>query len=165
MQDILTGFDYSPPPASRLKRYIACLIDYVIYFILVGLGSSIWGDRHVNVDGSISWELNGLPGFAAILLPWLFFFPFIESFNSGQTIGKALFKVKIVQQDDFSKVSFGSALIKHLFDIIDFFPAFGILGLLVTTNNKYKQRIGDLVAKTVVIDATYTPPADAYKYR
>lgn len=165
MNDILTGFDYSPPPASRLKRYFACVIDYVIYFTLVGLGSSIWGERYVKVDGAISWELNGLPGFAAIVLPWLFFFPFIESFNSGQTIGKALFRVKIVQQDDFKKVSFGSALIKHLFDIIDFLPTFGILGLLVTTNNKYKQRIGDLVAKTVVIDATYAPPADANTYR
>jgi uncharacterized RDD family membrane protein YckC len=75
-----------------------------------------------------------------------------------------LFKVKILQ-DDFSKVSFRSALIKHLFDIIDFLPTFGILGLLVTTNNKYKQRIGDLVAKTVVIDATYTPPPPQDRYK
>lgn len=157
MQDILTGFDYSPPPASRLKRYIACFIDYTIYFTMIGLSSSIWGDKHVNIDGSVSWELNGLPGFIAIVLPWLFFFPFIESFNSGQTIGKALFRIKNVQ-DDFSKVSFGSSFVKHMFDLIDFLPFFGILGLLVTTSNKYRQRIGDLVAKTVVIDATQAPP-------
>ncbi|HUP14091.1 MAG TPA: hypothetical protein VM187_17845 [Niastella sp.] len=43
MQDILTGFDDSPPPASRGKRYIACFIDYVIYFTLIGLATSIWG--------------------------------------------------------------------------------------------------------------------------
>jgi uncharacterized RDD family membrane protein YckC len=157
MQDILTGFDYSPPPASRLKRYIACFIDYFIYFTMIGLGNPIWGDRHVNIDGSISWELKGLPGFIAIVIPWLFFFPFIESFNSGQTIGKALFRIKNVR-DDFSKPSFGSSFIKHMFDPIDFLPFFGILGLLVTTSNKYKQRIGDLVAKTVVIDSNYNPP-------
>lgn len=158
MNDILTGFDDSPPPASRLKRWIACLIDYVIYFTLIGFGTSIWGDRHVNIDGSVSWELNGLPGFIAIVIPWLFFFPAIESFNNGQTIGKALFRIKTVH-DDFFKVNFGSSFVKHMFDLIDFLPMFGILGLLVTTNNKYRQRIGDLVAKTVVIDANYTPPA------
>ncbi|MCS3797540.1 RDD family protein [Niastella sp. OAS944] len=158
MNDILTGFDYSPPPASRLKRWVACFIDYVIYFTLIGFSASIWGDRHVNIDGSVSWELNGLPGFLAIVIPWLFFFPAIESFNSGQTIGKALFRIKTVH-DDFFKVSFGSSFVKHMFDLIDFLPLFGILGLLVTTNNKYRQRIGDLVAKTVVIDANYTPPA------
>jgi len=162
MQDILTGFDYSPPPASRVKRYIACFIDYFIYLVLIGLGSYIFGERMIDETGSISWELHGFKGFLAIVLPWLFFFPFIESFNSGQTIGKAIFRIKIVQ-DDFSKVSFGSSFIKHMFDLIDFFPMFGILGLLVTTNNKYRQRIGDLVAKTVVIDATYAPPAHKYE--
>lgn len=157
MQDILTGFDYSPPPASILKRWTACLIDYLIYCTLIGLSATIWGDKHVNVDGSVTWQLNGLPGFIAIVVPWLFFFPAIESFNSGQTIGKALFKIKTVR-DDFSKLSFGTSFLKHMFDFIDFLPMFGTLGLLVTTRNKYKQRIGDLVAKTVVIDATYIPP-------
>lgn len=161
MNDILTGFDYSPPPASRVKRYIACFIDYAIYFVLIWLGSSIWGEHHVNIDGSESWELNGIPGFLAIVLPWLFFFPFIESFNSGQTIGKALFRIKLVH-DDFSKVPFTASLVKHMFDLIDFLPMFGILGLLVTTNNKYRQRIGDLVSKTVVIDATAPPPPENY---
>lgn len=73
-----------------------------------------------------------------------------------------MFKIKTVH-DDFSNLNFRSALIKHLCDILDYFPFFGIVGLLVTTNNKYKQRIGDLVAKTVVIDATYEPPAHKYQ--
>lgn len=158
MQDILTGFDYSPPPASRIRRLKACIVDYAICFTLVGLGIYIWGDRHVNIDGSVSWEMHGLPGLITFFIPWLFFFPAIESFNSGQTIGKALFRIKTVQ-DGFSKVSFSGSLIKHMFDPIDFMPVFGILGMLVTTRNKYKQRIGDLVAKTVVIDSNYTPPA------
>ena len=157
MQVILNRFDESQPQASRLKRRIDCFIEYVIYCTLIGFVASICGDRHVNFYGSITWELKVLPGFIAIVVPWLFFFPAIESFNSGQTIGKALFRIKTVQ-DDFSKVSFGSSFVKHMFDLIDFLPLFGILGLLVTTNNKYRQRIGDLVAKTVVIDANYTPP-------
>jgi uncharacterized RDD family membrane protein YckC len=162
MQDVLTGFDYSPPPASRGKRWVACFIDYFIYFTMVGLGSYVFGNRMIDAEGSITWELHGIPGFVAILIPWLFFFPFIESFNSGQTIGKALFRLKIVN-DNFSKVSFSSSLIKHLFDLVDFFPMFGILGLLVTTNNKYRQRIGDLVAKTVVIDSNNPPPPQNYR--
>jgi uncharacterized RDD family membrane protein YckC len=158
MQDILTGFDYSPPPASRKRRWTACLIDYFICFTVMGLGAVVFGEKTIDADGSASWTAHGGVAWLIMLPTWLFFFPIIESFNGGQTIGKALFKIKTVR-NDFSKLSFSASLFKHMFDIIDFLPLFGILGLLVTTNNKYKQRIGDLVAKTVVIDAAYTPQA------
>ena len=161
MQDILTGFDYSPPPASRTKRWFACLIDYFIYFTLIGLGSYIFGERFVDTEGNITWELHGFTGFLAMFVPWLLLFPAIESFNGGQTLAKSLFKIKTIR-DDFSNLNFTSALIRHLCDFFDYLPIFGIVGLLVTTNNKYKQRIGDLVAKTVVVEATYEPPVSKY---
>jgi uncharacterized RDD family membrane protein YckC len=161
MNDILTGFDYSPPPASRTKRWVACFIDYFIYFSLVCLGGYAFGERYIDADGSIIWHLYGFAAFLGMFLPWLILFPGIESFNSGQTIGKSLFKVRTLK-DDYTDLNFKSALIRHLCDLIDYFPVFGIIGLLVTTNNKHKQRIGDLVAKTVVVDATYVPPIKKY---
>src|SRR5262245_26540055 len=117
MTDVLTGFDYSPPPASRTKRWIACFIDYFIYLTLIALGNYIFGDPVVNAQGDVVWELHGFTGFCAIFAPWLFFFPAIESFNGGQTIGKAMFRIKTVRED-FSNLDFLSALIRHLCDLI-----------------------------------------------
>ena len=37
--------------------------------------------------------------------------------------------------------------------MFDFWP-FGILGILFIKNTKYNQRLGDLLAKTIVIDTT-----------
>lgn len=152
MQDILTDLDYTPALASRGKRWVACFIDYLICFALIIFTSYVFGVHSIDEDGNKSWELNGLPGFFAVMLPWMLRFPAIESFNGGQTIGKAIFRIKIVKEDG-SKINFVSSFIKHLFDMVDYFPFLGIVGLMVSSNSKNKQRVGDLVAKTIVVDS------------
>src|SRR5688572_9292729 len=99
MQDVLTGFDYSPPPASRTKRWIACFIDYILYLILFVTGCYLFGEPVINNYGDVVWELHGFKGFLGIIIPWLFLFPVIECFNSGRTIGKALFRIKTLRDD------------------------------------------------------------------
>lgn len=151
MEDILTDLNYAPVLASRAKRWIACVIDYIIYFLATTFVSYVFGKRVIDNDGDHVWQLTGMPGFFAIVLPWLLFFPLIESFNDGQTIGKAIFRIKAVKEDN-SRLSFGNSFARHLFDLIDYLPFLGIAGLVVASNNKNKQRVGDLVAQTIVID-------------
>ena len=151
MQDILTDIDYAPRLASKTKRWLACLVDYLILCTVAGILSYVFGKHYTGEDGVSGWELTGVPAFFAMILPWLLFFPGIESFNNGQTLGKAMFRLKTVKEDN-SRLSFGNSFVKHLFDLIDYFPFFGITGLIVASNNKNKQRVGDLVAKTIVVE-------------
>lgn len=151
MQDILTDVDYSPVLASKTKRWLACFVDYSIYSTAAGFLIYIFGNSVINSDGERSWELTGMPAFFTCVLPWFLFFPGIESFNKGQTLAKALFRIRTVKEDN-SRLSFGNSFVKHLFDVVDYFPFFGITGLIVAANNKKKQRVGDLVAKTIVIN-------------
>jgi uncharacterized RDD family membrane protein YckC len=44
-----------------------------------------------------------------------------------------------------------NTFVRHFFDFIDNFPFLGIVGLIVASNNNLKQRVGDLLGKTVVI--------------
>lgn len=67
-----------------------------------------------------------------------------------QTLGKANFKIKTVKVNG-EKATLGNCIVRHLFDFIDSFPFFGITGLIVAGNNALKQRVGDLVAKTIVV--------------
>lgn len=156
MQDILTDLDYAPPLASKTKRWVACFIDYIIYALAAGLIVYIFGKNVIDDDGESVRQLSGLPGFLVAVLPWLLFFPGIEFFNDGQTLGKAMFRLRTVKKDG-SKLSFGTSFVKHLFDPIDYFPFLGITGLIVAANNKNKQRVGDLVAKTIVVDLQKKP--------
>jgi uncharacterized RDD family membrane protein YckC len=151
MQDLLTDLDYAPRLASKTKRWKACFVDYLILITIAGIFSYFFGKHYTGEDGVSGWELTGAPAFFALILPWLLLFPGIESFNNGQTLGKAMFRLKTVKEDN-SRLSFGNSFVKHLFDPVDYFPFFGITGLIVASNNKNKQRVGDLVAKTIVID-------------
>lgn len=56
-----------------------------------------------------------------------------------------------------SKLTFSQSLKRHLLSIFDLWP-FGILGYLLIKNTKYNQRLGDLWAKTIVIDKNDAEP-------
>jgi uncharacterized RDD family membrane protein YckC len=152
MKDLLTDFVDTPALADKGKRWLACFIDYLLYFVLVMLITYGFGEPVIDEDGDRIRRITGTPGFFLVVLPWFLFLPGIESFNKGQTIGKALLRIRTIQEDG-SKLTFGKSLVKHLFDWVDYFPFFGIVGLIVASGNKNKQRVGDLVAKTIVVDA------------
>lgn len=151
MEDILIDFE-SPAPASRFMRWLASFIDYIIYALLTAGVSYFLGDSQIKTDGQSLIDGKDIMDVATIFIPWLLVIPGLETINKGQTIGKAFFRIKVTKPDG-SKLDIASSIVRHLFDIIDFLPFAGILGLTTATNNKHGQRIGDLVAKTIVVDS------------
>jgi uncharacterized RDD family membrane protein YckC len=141
--------------ARKTKRWFASLIDYLLLIAFLVIVIISFGQKEINEDGSVSYNVNNIGGLGILALeviPWLLILPGIEYFNDGQTIGKRMLRVKVVLANS-DRVSFGRCLARHLLDPVDYFPFLGIIGLLVASNNPNKQRIGDLVAKTIVIDA------------
>jgi len=152
MEDILNDFYDSPVPTSRLKRWLASFIDYLFCLLLIGVINYFLDDRPIHGE-IVMISIQSLVEIGMFLIPWLLLLPGIETINDGKTFGKAFFKIKVIKPDG-SKIDFASSIVRHLFDCIDFLPFGGILGLAFTTNNKKAQRLGDRVAKTMVIDAT-----------
>jgi uncharacterized RDD family membrane protein YckC len=154
MQDLLTDLDTRPMLAPIFKRWLACVIDYVLFFAgMIGLQYSLKGLLKFSGNSSSGGLLLILFTFLMIhLLPWLLFLPGMETFKNGQTIGKMLLGVRTVKQDG-TKLNFGNSLVRHLFAPVDYFPFFGVIGLIVASNNKEKQRVGDMVEKTIVVEA------------
>jgi uncharacterized RDD family membrane protein YckC len=152
MEDVLIDFE-SPGPASRFARWLASFIDYLIFALLAGVivhylrrvGPIIKG------EGEIVVIYNDIVGIAFIVIPWLVILPGWETFNKGQTIGKAIFGIRVLNQDG-SRLDIFSSVVRHLFDFIDFLPFGGLAGLATAGSNKKAQRIGDLVAKTIVVE-------------
>lgn len=159
MQDLLT--DLEPVQLARVRiRYVACCIDYIILTIIILILVFAFGEPVMLEDGSVIHSATGFQGFVLSFIPWFVIFPLIESINDGQTIGKAIFGLKVVDLYSESKPGFGKLVVRRLFDIIDYLPFFGIIGLLVAGNSAGKQRVADLVTNTHVVKVRGSMPAN-----
>ncbi len=68
----------------------------------------------------------------------------------GQTIGKKLVHIKVIMQDGRS-CTWYAAILRNVGRLLDAILGSYILGIIVMILTKRKQRIGDLIAQTVVV--------------
>lgn len=128
------------------KRVFAFIIDYSLVFGYFYLMVYFFGEP--NNEGQRS--VNGLPGFS-IIIAWFIITIGLEQF-SGSTLGNYAMKLKAIPIADPRKpIEFGQSIKRHLLDLIDV-SFFGIVGFITIKNTVYNQRLGDLWAKTVVIE-------------
>lgn len=130
-------------PAALTTRIGAALIDYVliiIYYIFMNLINTYVLPKSENTFTTYT-------SYALFMIPLFYQFLF-ETFNNGRTIGKLVFKIRVVNKDG-SNPTIGSLFMRHIFRLIDYgVSGIGIFIILFTKNN---QRIGDLAASTIVI--------------
>lgn len=134
-------------------RILAFIVDSILIAVVVvalalvlGLLGAGLGSRGVFGAGVLIASLVGL------VLQFGYFIYFEG--KSGQTPGKRLLNVMVVKEDG-SPCDYGDAAIRNLLRIVD---QLGIVipylvGLIVIFVTDEKQRIGDLVADTVVVRA------------
>lgn len=145
-------------------RLVAQIIDAIILFVLYFLvGAAMFG--------GFTWEVYGAAAFSFIgvytILTFLYFI-ILEGVLAA-TVGKMLAKIKVVREDG-SPCGLGPAVVRNILRIVDALPFFYIVGLILISRSDKKQRLGDRLAKTVVIkpgaaQATTTPvpPAPGLK--
>ncbi len=130
--------------AKLLRRTLATIIDYGLYFAFF-----IWLVVTYGVPNDEGgYSLNNDPKGLWIIVFWFIYFPIIESFR-GQTLGKVILGLRVVTKTG-NPISLGQAFLRHLVDMIDFF-FFGIVAFITIKNTPDHQRLGDLLAKTIVI--------------
>lgn len=96
-----------------------------------------------------------------VLLLFMFFFNwfynvFFEMTRHGATPGQRFLGIKVSSVNG-GPVRLPQSLIRNLLRFIDFMPAFYLFGFISTLCNKRFQRLGDLVADTVVVYADPKP--------
>lgn len=131
------------PTAKLESRFFATLFDYGFFFFLNWSFIFFFGESNNAGEYTISGALNLIP-----LVFWFVYFIIVESIFSA-TIGHMLFDLKVMGEDN-GRIGFIEALLRHIVDPIDFF-FFGIPAMICITNTPKKQRIGDLLAKTIVV--------------
>lgn len=73
-----------------------------------------------------------------------------EAFWNGQTPGKRAFGLRVINTEGYA-IGFYEAMLRNLLRAADFVPLFYGAGFLVASSTRRMQRIGDLVAGTMVI--------------
>lgn len=128
-------------PAGLLPRLWAWLIDLLIrslIIIVLGTVSAFFG-----AAGS------GIMAIVYFLILWLY--PvYFEVYRSGMTPGKKSQGIYVCH-DDGTPISLQSSMIRNLLRIADFLPfgfAAGILSIMFTQRS---QRLGDIIAGTLVV--------------
>ena len=140
------------PLAGIGSRFIAILVDSLILggaFILLGV-------LFVLVIASLaSAGLNSATWGVGILILFFFllnwgYFALFEAFNNGRTPGKRVAKIRVIHQSGRG-ISFLEALGRNLVRFVDYLPGFYGVGIVVIFLNKRSQRLGDMVAGTLVV--------------
>jgi uncharacterized RDD family membrane protein YckC len=141
--------------ASIGNRFIACAIDHAIQtvaLILIFLGFLLLADT-TNVESAFS---TAPKWFYAVMIIVLFliltgYFAFFEWLWSGQTPGKRWLKLRVIREDG-RPITFWEASVRNLIRSFDMMPApFYSIGLISVFSTTRDQRVGDMVAGTVVV--------------
>ena len=116
-------------------RFLALLIDGVIIGVVSGLLSLLLR----NAPGAA----GGIVGVLAIA-----YFIVMEA-TRGATLGKMALGLRVVKLNG-SPISWSESVIRNLLRIIDGLFAY-LVGAIIIWNSPLRQRLGDRVAKTVVV--------------
>jgi uncharacterized RDD family membrane protein YckC len=86
----------------------------------------------------------------AIFIFWIYFIPLEAVY--GQTLGKKLLGIKIIKVNG-ERIGWSASFLRNVLRIVDILPFFYIVGLISILLTGKKQRIGDLAAQTIVVNA------------
>ncbi len=140
------------PLAGIGSRFIAILVDYLIWgfvFLVLGLlAAIIIPALHFFGGVSANWAI-GIALLIVFLLQWGYFALF-EAFGNGRTPGKRVAHIRVIHQSGRG-INFVEALARNLVRFVDAAPSFYAVGVVAMFLSKRSQRLGDMVAGTLVV--------------
>ena len=146
------------PVAGIGSRSYAFLIDWHFRFLLalawLALVAVLLGILSPAEDfvsplleaGKVAWYAGLLPAAAIYFL----YHPLLEIVMQGRTPGKRMAGIRIVTERSLTPDA-GALIIRNFFRLVDSFPAFYVLGLVVAMITARQVRIGDLAAGTLLV--------------
>lgn len=128
------------------KRVLAGLIDYTIISLFFFVYIFTFGKPNDSGGYSVTGVLA--------LIPEIFWFCFtvLLEFYFGATLGNSIVGLKpksLIANN--GNLTFSQSFKRHLLDPIDMFP-FGFIGIITIKNTTKNQRLGDIWAKTIVLE-------------
>jgi uncharacterized RDD family membrane protein YckC len=125
-------------------RLVSLVIDSIIFGLIFGALE--------NISGAGGMQRDMFPWYWGVLyfVIYIAYFTLLEG-SKGQTVGKMITKIKVVREDG-SPIDMSQAFTRNILRIIDGLFAYLIGAILIWRSDK-QQRLGDSMARTVVVKA------------
>jgi uncharacterized RDD family membrane protein YckC len=143
--------------ASIGNRFLACALDHTIQGLVLVLivvsGLIIANASSATLENAVVSAPKWVYAVMIILIFLTFsgYFAFFEWIWSGQTPGKRWMKLRVIREDG-RPITFWEAAVRNLIRTLDMMPApFYSIGLISVFVTDRDQRVGDMVAGTVVV--------------
>jgi uncharacterized RDD family membrane protein YckC len=147
------------PLAGLGSRFVAILLDYllqgftlfllILIFVVFFSGVATPGIARARGNVPEKWGIA-----IAIAIPFLLewgYFTLFEAFWRGQTPGKRIMRIRVIQQTG-RPVSLFESMGRNLVRVVDFLPPpFYVVGVITMFVTRRQQRLGDLIAGTLVV--------------
>ncbi len=146
------------PLAGLGSRFVAILLDYLLQgvtvFLLILIFVVFFSGVATPAIGNAGSNLPEKWGIAiAIAIPFLLewgYFTLFEAFWRGQTPGKRIMRIRVIQQTG-RPVSLFESMGRNLLRAVDWLPAMYLVGVISMFATRRQQRLGDLIAGTLVV--------------
>lgn len=139
------GIVFSQKLAGPVTRFLSWVID------LACVGTAMWvASQVLNWVSLISTNLGGavvILGYFAVSVGYGIF---CEWAWRGQTVGKRLFRLRVVDAEGM-RLQFDQVVTRNLLRCVDSLPVFYLVGGLSCWFSRKCQRLGDIAANTIVV--------------
>ena len=137
------GSGPSGPRASFGRRLVALLVDAILLGIVGAIVRAIFGQSG---------------GSAISVAVGLVYFGYLEGSGSGQTVGKRMLGIRVIDFSTGGPIGFGRGLLRYVGRIASTIVC--LLGYFWMLWDKEKQTWHDKIATTVVVPISHYPVAD-----
>ncbi|HVS94476.1 MAG TPA: RDD family protein [Mucilaginibacter sp.] len=129
------------------ERIVARIIDYALFMLIMILGLIVANMTHTSLN---EWSPAAVIMLIIYASLYVFYDLVCEIFMNGQSVGKKVMKIKVISLDG-GRPSVSQYLLRWLFRIVDFTISFNFCALICAAVSENNQRLGDIVAGTVLI--------------
>lgn len=138
------------------KRLFAWLIDLTViiaFNLAIGkIFGSLIDEKAANDDNNLPYLYNLHWIQVIIFIPPLLYHIACETFMNGQSIGKKILGIRVINENG-GRPAFSQLLLRWLLRLADFWFSLFMGGLFSVLLSKKDQRLGDMAAGTLVINS------------
>ena len=145
--ELAEGVEIKLRMAGPYARVLAYALDFMIRIAVIIIAGLLIGLLGFLLGSNVSTGLYGLMMF----LVTFFYYVIFEAGKRGASPGKRIMGLRVVDSSG-APITFGQSFIRNMLRFADMMPLFGYgIGLTCTLLTRRFQRLGDLLANTVVV--------------